>query len=299
MYFTFTLIHSLPLISLPAPPIARREHRQPSALPPLLPAPAEDALRQWLLRDLQESTAAVRATHLFRGCAPRCLHTRALRDKRVSSCRGFAVLRYRNHLHWPLWLASASGRLARAIVPTANSRRSAPLLHGHRTPAPPSKPDRAESDRASPAPERPEIPAGSPPEFLASEYPDRSSARRAADRSAGCSIRLAISTRARSPPERRSTGWLSLFAGEEKTRSPRSDVNHAVLIDHGIAVRGQSAAQGLVLIELAVLIEIDDPQIVRASNLAAVWARSRRAAAGAGWFSRCRSGRPVLRAFLR
>ena len=61
-------------------------------------------------------------------------------------------------------------------------------------------------------------------------------------------------------------GLIELLAGEQESCRPRRDVNHAVLIDHGIAVRSQRAAQSYIRIELASLIEVHDSQPVGSAN---------------------------------
>ena len=52
------------------------------------------------------------------------------------------------------------------------------------------------------------------------------------------------------------------FTGEEETRSPRRDMNHLVLITHRIAVGSERATQRNVGVQLAILVEIDDAEIV-------------------------------------
>ena len=59
------------------------------------------------------------------------------------------------------------------------------------------------------------------------------------------------------------------FSGEEETSSPGRDVNHLVLITHRIAVGSECAAQGDVGIELAILVEINDAEIVGLAHGAA------------------------------
>ena len=91
---------------------------------------------------------------------------------------------------------------------------------------------------------------------------------------------------------------IQVFAGERETLAPSRHVNHAVLVDHRVAVGRERAAQRQIRIELAVLVEVDDAQRRRPSDLAAAWARYRRAAGAAAWSCRCRWARPGPRASL-
>src|SRR5208282_3173329 len=50
-------------------------------------------------------------------------------------------------------------------------------------------------------------------------------------------------------------GLIELLAGEQESCRPRCNMSHAVLIDHRIAVWGESAAKSYIRIELASLIE--------------------------------------------
>src|ERR1019366_4645214 len=54
----------------------------------------------------------------------------------------------------------------------------------------------------------------------------------------------------------------------KELRAPGGHVNHAILINHGIAVRSERAAQSHVRIELAILIEVDHAQRIGLVNLA-------------------------------
>src|SRR5258708_13903123 len=57
-----------------------------------------------------------------------------------------------------------------------------------------------------------------------------------------------------------------MFRIEKKFRGPCGNVNHVVLIDYGIAVGRERAAQTDVRIELAILIEIHDAQRIGPAN---------------------------------
>src|ERR1700690_2942284 len=48
---------------------------------------------------------------------------------------------------------------------------------------------------------------------------------------------------------------IKLFTGEQESCRPRGHVDHAVLINYRIALRGQGAAQGYVRIKFASLVE--------------------------------------------
>src|SRR3984893_14591568 len=60
-----------------------------------------------------------------------------------------------------------------------------------------------------------------------------------------------------------------MFGIEKKFRCPGGDMNHAVLINHGIAVRRERAAQTDIRIKLTILIEIDDAQGIGRANSSA------------------------------
>ncbi len=66
-------------------------------------------------------------------------------------------------------------------------------------------------------------------------------------------------------------GLVQMLGIKEKPCRPRSHVNHAVLINHGIAVGRQRAAQTNVGIQHAILVEVHDPQGVRLADFAARW----------------------------
>ena len=57
---------------------------------------------------------------------------------------------------------------------------------------------------------------------------------------------------------------IELLSRKQKTRRPRRDMNHAVLIDDRIAVRRKRTAQRLITVQLPVLLEVNDPQLIRA-----------------------------------
>ena len=65
-------------------------------------------------------------------------------------------------------------------------------------------------------------------------------------------------------------GLIELLGGEEKTVSPGRDVNHTVLEDDGIGVRRQGAAQGKRRIELALLLKVNDLEMIGGANGAGV-----------------------------
>ena len=84
---------------------------------------------------------------------------------------------------------------------------------------------------------------------------------------------------------------VELLAGKEEARGPTGDVNGAALVDDAVAFRGEGAAQGQVLVELAHLAEVDQAQGFGALRWFRRRARFRRAAGAGGWFCRCRWGR--------
>ena len=92
-------------------------------------------------------------------------------------------------------------------------------------------------------------------------------------------------------------GLVELLGGEEKTIGPGGDVNDAILEDDGIGVRGEGAAQGERGIELALLLEVDDFEMVGGADGAGVGLRALPAKGAGGWFCRCRWGRRGRRAF--
>ena len=63
---------------------------------------------------------------------------------------------------------------------------------------------------------------------------------------------------------------IELLGGEEKTVSPGGNVNHTVLEDDGVGVRGQGAAQGERRIEFALLLKVDDLEMVGGADGAGV-----------------------------
>ncbi len=65
-------------------------------------------------------------------------------------------------------------------------------------------------------------------------------------------------------------GLVELLAGEEKTVGPGGDVNDAILKDDGIGVRGEGAAQGERGIELALLLEVDDLEMLGGADGAGI-----------------------------
>ncbi len=66
-------------------------------------------------------------------------------------------------------------------------------------------------------------------------------------------------------------GLVELLGGEEKTVCPGGDVDDAILEDDGVGVRCEGAAQGERGIELALLLEVDDLEMLGACG----WCRSR------------------------
>ena len=64
---------------------------------------------------------------------------------------------------------------------------------------------------------------------------------------------------------------FQLIGTKEKTLRPGGHMNRPILIHHGIPVRGQGTAQGLVLIQLfTALIKADNAQVLRRLDGAAV-----------------------------
>ena len=61
-------------------------------------------------------------------------------------------------------------------------------------------------------------------------------------------------------------GTIEIFSREQKTRGPRSDVNHAFLVNDRIAVRRERTPKQDVGIEASVLVKIDDAQIIGFAN---------------------------------
>ena len=90
-------------------------------------------------------------------------------------------------------------------------------------------------------------------------------------RSAGWSIKLRDEDAGAFASGEARDGLVKLLAGEEESRGPGGDVNDAVLIDDGIAVGRERAAQGLIFVELAVLLEVDDAQVGGALDGARGW----------------------------
>ena len=65
-------------------------------------------------------------------------------------------------------------------------------------------------------------------------------------------------------------GLVELLGGEEKTVGPGGDVDDAILEDDGIGVWGEGAAQGERGIELALLLEVNDLEMLGSANGAGV-----------------------------
>ncbi len=55
-------------------------------------------------------------------------------------------------------------------------------------------------------------------------------------------------------------GLVELLAGEEEARGPAGDMRCAALVDDGVGFRGESAAEGEAVVELAHLAEVDEAQ---------------------------------------
>jgi hypothetical protein len=86
-------------------------------------------------------------------------------------------------------------------------------------------------------------------------------------------------------------GLVELVAGEEELRGVAGDVDDAILVDDGVGVRREGAAQGEGWVDLAQLREVDDAQLPLARLMVPLVAGFRRTWRG-GWSScRCRWGR--------
>jgi len=63
---------------------------------------------------------------------------------------------------------------------------------------------------------------------------------------------------------------VELLAGEEKTVSPGSDVDDAILKNYRVGIRRERPAQGKRWIEFALLLEVNDFETIRSANAAGV-----------------------------